>query len=777
MSADQTRPCLSFSPARSLSPARCVSVLPHWSMPSFWHLALICSLTAVPLPVLAQQPGLEAPPATQGQPLRPAGQDQTVGRRAAPPERPLTGTAQTTLDEDDATPPVQVRLFDRQPATHAGDHAAPGFVPQDLRPPSIALGGLFSAIHAAHLFTDAKAVADATPDQAPTDLVAEWRQEKDLPDFDLKRFVSQHFTIPVLRSAAYSRKPGENVRDYISGMWDVLTREPDTAVPWSSLLALPETYIVPGGRFSEFYYWDTYFTMIGLYEDGRIDLLRNVVRNIASLIDRYGHMPNGNRTYYLSRSQPPFFSLMLDLLASHDGQVVYTSFLPEMQREYDYWTHGAETLKPGTAWQHAVRLPDGTLMFRPWDDMDSPRDESFPQDLATAQHTQRPAPELWRDLRAGAETGWDYSSRWLVDDRTLETINATSLVTIEYNALMAHLEQTLSHAYALNGEKEKAALYNRQATQLQDAINHTLWNEKEGAYFDYNWRTGQLRDVLSTATLVPLFLHLAPQEKADAVARTVKARLLHAGGLTVTDRETGQQWDYPNGWAPEEWMAVKGLEQYGHDALAADIGHRWMARVIGTYEKSGVLLEKYDVVSPDISATGGKGGGEYPMQIGFGWTNGTLLGLMNRYPQNTRKVLDNNPLADQPSQQPLPPVHAWDAKGPEIPVTERSPLKGVPVSSLKAEHPAQGTSTPPEKAIPVPQDAQPAHPNGTEPPAVQPPIQQENRMQPSAPRTKQGEVPETGAESTPVTPQITPSFVPHPAEVPASAPHNPAPGP
>ncbi|MFT8794613.1 MAG: alpha,alpha-trehalase TreF [Acetobacter orientalis] len=578
---------------------------------------------------------------------------------------------------------MQVKLFDLKPPPQANQPALN--VPQDLRPPSIALGDLFVAIHAAKIFTDPKSVADATPDQAPSDLVAIWQQQKKLPDFNLKTFVSRHFTMPVLRSASYSRKPDESVRDYISGMWDVLTRSADIPVAWSSLLPLPHDYIVPGGRFSEFYYWDSYFTMIGLYEDQHVDLMRNMVRDIASLIERYGHMPNGNRTYYLGRSQPPFFSLMLDLLASHDGQITYTTFLPALQKEYDYWTDRPTDLKPDEAWRHAVKMPDGTVMFRPWDDMNTPRDESYPQDQATAQTTHRAPKELWRDLRAGAETGWDYSSRWLADGKTLSTIQATSLLTIEYNCLIVHLAQTLSHAYSLQGNKEKSAFYMAQAEALQNAINTYLWNEKEGAYFDYNWKTHRQTNILSAATAVPLFLHQAPQDRADAVAKTIEKRLLHAGGLTATDRETGQQWDYPNGWAPNQWMAIKGLEQYGHDTLAAEIGRRWMDRVIGTFEKSGVLLEKYDVVAKQISATGGKGGGEYPMQIGFGWTNGTLLGLMNRYPQNTRKVLDKNPLSDQPSQQPLPPVDAWNANGPDIAVTDKSPLKGVPLSALHTE--------------------------------------------------------------------------------------------
>ncbi|AKR49256.1 MULTISPECIES: alpha,alpha-trehalase TreF [Acetobacter] len=562
---------------------------------------------------------------------------------------------------------------------------APAMVEQDIRPPSIAFDGLFAAIHQTRMFTDPKVVSDIVPDRSPTDLVALWKQEKDKPGFNLKDFVTDHFTIPALRSAAYTRKPDESVRDYISGMWDVLTRDPDVAMSWSTLLPLPYKYIVPGGRFAEIYYWDSYFTMIGLYEDDHVDLMRDMVRDIASLINTYGHMPNGNRTYYLSRSGLPFFSLMLDLLASHDGQIAYTSFLPELQKEYDYWTLGAANLPPGMARHHVVRLPDGTLMFRHWDTRSAPRDESWPQDMATAQETSRPSGEVWRDLRAAAESGWDFSSRWLADGKTLTTIQTTSLLTIELNCLMVHLDQTLSHAYALNGQEDKAAYYAQQAEILRSGINRFLWNEKQGAYFDYNWRTGRQTDILSIATSMPLFLHQASVNQADAVAETLKTRLLHVGGLTATEHPTGQQWDAPNGWAPLEWMAVKGLEQYGHHEFAADIARRWMARVIGTFERSGVLLEKYDVSATEISPTGGKGGGEYPMQIGFGWTNGTLVGFMNRYPQNTRQVLDNNPLADQPSQQPLPPIDAWDAKGPEIPVEERSPLRGVPLSSLNME--------------------------------------------------------------------------------------------
>ncbi|GBR01578.1 alpha,alpha-trehalase TreF [Acetobacter oeni] len=536
---------------------------------------------------------------------------------------------------------------------------------QDLRPPSIALDGLFAAIGEARIFTDAKAAADAYPSLPPSEILTAWRAQKNDPGFDLKTFVATYFTIPAFVSAAYQRKPGESVRDYISGMWTVLTRPPDTPQPWSSLLPLAEKYVVPGGRFSEIYYWDSYFTMIGLNEDGRTDLLRTTLQDLASLIDRYGHIPNGSRTYYLSRSQPAFFALMIDLLATHDGQNTYKTFLPELQREYDYWVDGAATLEPGHAWRHAVRLKDGTLMVRPWDDLDTPRDESYPQDIATAASTKRPAGEVWRDLRGGSETGWDFSSRWLADHHTLNTIITTDLITVEMNCAVAHLAETLSRAYAITGDRASADRYAKDAAQRIAAIRRVLWDEKRGAFYDYDWKTEQLSDVLSGATAAPLFFRMATNDQAHTIAKTLREKLLKTGGLTATDVVSGQQWDSPNGWAPLQWMAIKGLNQYGEDALAEEIAQRWMARVIGTYEKSGVLYEKYDVVAQDISPTGGAGGGEYPMQIGFGWTNGTLLALMNRYPQDVQRILTKNPLAGQESK--------------DNPATEESEAAPVPV--------------------------------------------------------------------------------------------------
>jgi len=328
-----------------------------------------------------------------------------------------------------------------------------------LEPPSVEFGELYQAVEMAGLFPDQKTFADAIPDKPPAQLLADYERQKRQPGFELKAFVSRHFALPLLKSPGYQGRSRESVGDYIARMWNVLQRQPDEVEPYSSLLPLPRPYVVPGGRFSEIYYWDTYFTMLGLERDGRHDLALDMLENMASLIDRYGHVPNGNRSYYLSRSQPPFFSAMVELIAARDGDAVFLRFLPEMQAEYDYWMEGAKTLAPGTGHRHVVRLRDGTLLNRYWDDRDAPRDESYRADVETAQQSGRVATQLYRDLRAGAETGWDFSSRWLADGKTLGTIRTTALAPVDLNALMVHLERVLAKAYQLRGAPLQSRFY------------------------------------------------------------------------------------------------------------------------------------------------------------------------------------------------------------------------------------------------------------------------------------------------------------------------------
>lgn len=505
-------------------------------------------------------------------------------------------------------------------------------------PPSVEFGELYGAVEMSGLFSDQKTFADAIPDEPPSQIVADYEKQKQLPGFDLKAFVALHFATPREHLEVYERRPNRGVGDYINDMWQVLRREPDEIEPYSSLLPLGRPYIVPGGRFREIYYWDSYFTMLGLEQDGQHALSRDMLQNFASLIDRYGHVPNGNRSYYLSRSQPPFFSSMVELIAAREGDKVFVDYLPELQAEYDYWMEGAEKLAPGSAHRHALRLPDGALLNRYWDDRAAPRDESYREDIETAHRAIRPAAEVYEDLRAGAESGWDFSSRWLADGKDLSTIRTTAIAPVDLNTLMMHLEATLAKAYQLKGKLEEAQRYRALADNRRATIGRLMWNAQAGFFTDYLWQEGRQSDTLSAATVFPLYFGVATPEQADAIAAAVRGRLLEPGGLATTLIDNGQQWDRPNGWAPMQYLAIEGLSKNGERDLAYEIADRWLHQNIHGYSDAGVLVEKYDVEQgPEQRGSGGGGGGEYELQLGFGWTNGVLAKLMAEFPELTAR--------------------------------------------------------------------------------------------------------------------------------------------
>jgi alpha,alpha-trehalase len=510
-----------------------------------------------------------------------------------------------------------VLLFSGPASTRDAD---PPRTPAELYP------GLFERVQLDRVYEDGKTFVDALPRTSPSQILEEYQSARNDRGFDLRAFVAARFAAPATPSRDFQSVRGMDVRSHIDALWPVLERAPDAPVSGSSLLPLPFRYIVPGGRFREIYYWDSYFTMLGLEESGRHDIAVDMLRNFAYLIDRYGRVPNGNRSYYLSRSQPPFFAAMVNLIAARDGGDVYRRYLPQLQREYDFWMAGSASVAPGEAGLRVVRLADGALLNRYWDDRQTPREESYREDVETARDSGRPAEEVYRNIRAAAESGWDFSSRWLADGQTLATIRTVELVPVDLNSLLYCLEQTLARGYRLTGQAERAAQAEALAAGRREAMHRHLWDEKEGAFGDYSWRERRLSGHLSAATLYPLFFGVATKSQSEAVARTVETRLLQPDGLATTTRRTGQQWDAPNGWAPLQWIAVEGLNRYGHEPLAREIARRWIRENLGVYEATGRLVEKYDV-----SGNAAARGGEYPLQDGFGWTNGVLRRLLALY--------------------------------------------------------------------------------------------------------------------------------------------------
>jgi alpha,alpha-trehalase len=357
--------------------------------------------------------------------------------------------------------------------------------------------------------------------------------------------------------------------------------------------------------------------MLGLAESGEFEIIENMLDNFAYLIDRVGHIPNGNRSYYVSRSQPPYFAQMVALLASHRGDGIYQKYREALRKEHDFWMQGS-TLTD-TPLLHCVGTPLG-VMNRYFDIGESPRQESYREDYRQVEALGG-GKKMYSDLRSAAESGWDFCSRWFGDGQNLETIQTTDYIPIDLNALLYGLEEVLIKCYP--GDAAYTASLKSQMQARKEFLDEYCWNAQDGTYEDYNWVSQMRSPVKSLAMAYPLFIGMATQERADKVAAYLEAHFLKPGGVVTTLSNTGEQWDAPNGWAPLQWMTIMGLERYGHHALARTISERWVQLNERVYANTGKFVEKYNVEDMTLNA----GGGEYPVQDGFGWSNGVYLAL------------------------------------------------------------------------------------------------------------------------------------------------------
>lgn len=493
------------------------------------------------------------------------------------------------------------------------------------------LGELFHDVQMAHIFPDSKTFVDCTPKSDPATVVAAYKVEKDVSGFNLKGFVEKNFNMPANPPAGEidTDKP---IKDHLASHWDYLTRSTEEQPDFTTLIPLPKNYVVPGGRFREVYYWDSYFTMVGLGASGRIDLMESMLDNFAFLIDTIGFIPNGNRTYYMGRSQPPYFSSMVNAYIQHTSIEQALKYLPAVQAEYDFWMDGAENLTPNNPEGKRVILYQGFILNRYWDNFDTPRPESYREDIELAEELpEAERGKLYRNLRAAAESGWDFSSRWF-EGEEFSTIRTTDLLPVDLNCLVYAMEIALSVMYEAQGDIAKSQHYQKKYEVRKKSINQFFWNETDQSYEDVIWtekestvHTGRV----TAASVTPLYFKAAKKELATAQAKTIKEQLLYDGGIATTPIASGQQWDAPNGWAPLQWMTIRGLQHYDEQTLADDIRSRWLSINEKVFRNTGKMMEKYNVADTTLLA----GGGEYPNQDGFGWTNGVVLGLLSEDPK------------------------------------------------------------------------------------------------------------------------------------------------
>jgi len=475
---------------------------------------------------------------------------------------------------------------------------------QNYNTPYELFGQLFVDLHLSDIFPDGKTISDAIPLYAPEQICSDYEIEKIQEDFSLEQFFHKNFKESEKVKSNFVTNPKNSIDQHIDELWEVLARDPSAGADDSSLIPLPYHYIVPGGRFNEIYYWDSFFTMLGLAISGKTEMIEGMVNNFSHMADSYGHIPNGNRTYFLSRSQPPFFAQMVSLLGT--CKALTETQKQAVLKEYEFWMQN----------ERVIQL-EGGILNRYFDFSNTPREEMYKDDYDLAKSTQRSSEDLFESIRAACESGWDFSSRWYAKDQ-LESIQTSSLLPVDLNCLLYTYEQ-----FFITNNLDTERKYWEISEQRRALIQDYFWSEELGYFVDYNFVQKTKSDRKTLAGVFPLTYKLASQQQADSVAKVIKDEFIAPGGLRTTLINSGQQWDAPNGWAPLQWTTVKGLDNYGFKDLAKEIATRWVALNEKVFRVSGKFVEKYNVEDIDLEA----GGGEYPVQDGFGWSIGVYMAL------------------------------------------------------------------------------------------------------------------------------------------------------
>lgn len=414
---------------------------------------------------------------------------------------------------------------------------------------------------------------------------------------------------------------GKKIRDSVNDHADLYSQ-----------IYSPYPVVVPGGRFRELYYWDSYWVINGLLLSEMTDTAKGMIQNFLHLVDRYGFVPNGGRIYYERRSQPPFLTLMVESYyqATKDKEFLRAA-LPRLDQEYSFWMENRSLSVSVNGSEHRLNKFDVQVGL--------PRPESYTDDLELAEGLSEVSKQqLWMDLKAGAESGWDFTSRWFVDSDgqnsgTLKNTRTSQIVPTDLNALLCRTERTLAAFHRTMGNNASADQYERAAALRLRAIDAVLWDEPQGAWFDYNLLTGRKHLDFFPSNLAPLWAQCYPHEqKAQRAVLYLKGSgaLEFPNGVPTSLKESGQQWDYPNAWPPLQHMLIEGLSKAPSDdakQIAEDLAQRWIRSNWLAYVKYEAMFEKYDVNGDGKPG----GGGEYEVQLGFGWTNGVALQLLDQY--------------------------------------------------------------------------------------------------------------------------------------------------
>jgi alpha,alpha-trehalase len=433
------------------------------------------------------------------------------------------------------------------------------------------------------------------------------------------------------------------------------------------LLFLEHPYVVPGGRFNEMYGWDSYFIIRGLLRAGDVDLARGMADNFLFEIEHYGAVLNANRTYYLTRSQPPFLSSMInavyevDKAQGRENRAWLAQAYRDIVQDYQMWTrnpHLAGTTQLSRYYDFGEGpAPEGlhdevsyyhdVLAYLIRQIKNSPylSEATSPASLPYPQYSQQLcedpklgestaecrvprhvalSPEYYKGDRSMRESGFDITFRF--GPYGAETHHYAPVCL---NSLLYKVETDLKQMSEWLGDPAAASEWHQRAETRREIIQTLLWDGHRGMFFDYHFTTGKLSSYEYASTFYPLWVGAATAEQARAVVSNLP-RFEYEGGLTMSTHNSGVQWDYPFGWAPIQLLAVEGLRRYGYNVEADRISIRFLSMVLVNFERDANIREKYDVVADSSNIELAEGYRDNI--IGFGWTNAVFLELMNELP-------------------------------------------------------------------------------------------------------------------------------------------------
>ena len=411
------------------------------------------------------------------------------------------------------------------------------------------------------------------------------------------------------------------------------------------LLYLPKPYVVPGARFNEMYGWDSYFIQLGLLHDGEIGLARDVTDNFLYEIQEYGNVLNANRTYYLTRSQPPFLTEMLLAVYARTGdQAWLAGALPAIEKYYSFWTS-------------EPHLTRETGLSRYWDTGEGPAPEVLSDerdkrgrthydrvkeyfrthqvsDYDVSQYYDRAHNELtplfYKGDRSMRESGFDPSNRFGAFNIDVIHYNPVCL-----NILLYLMEMDIARILEIVGRADEASPWRERGRDRAERINRLMWDEHDGLYYDYDFVRKRVRHYPFLTTFYPLWAGIADKRQAAAVVRNL-SRFERGGGLQTSTVRSGNQWDAPFGWAPLEFIAIQGLRRYGYNQDADRIAVKFLSLVREDYTRRGTIVEKYDVAHRSSNVSSIRFGYS-ANQTGFGWTNGVFVTLLDDLKEPARR--------------------------------------------------------------------------------------------------------------------------------------------